>query len=217
MKTYNYDDNIYDGNGEGFIFSEKNCALSFFRSPNNNNLKGIGLHIHPECDDIDILLKGELTLFSSWKDSVTIKAPCIVTHKAGIAHAVISRGEKPALMYGFRSPFKGGIIVERNKKLITRAPQIFRPNEYCEGSYFLFESEFTNIYLHINQNFIPERKKYYSRSIINLSSQEIKINKDKKCLLGGSILYDGKLKKIKIQEQRSILVELIAKGIFNET
>ncbi len=80
LSIYHYDPHSYNGQGEAFFYGKPENALSIFRFPNSNNLRGISLHIHPECDDIDILIKGELLFSNDGKMFRKVCAPAIVAN-----------------------------------------------------------------------------------------------------------------------------------------
>ena len=225
---FNYNSDIYEGKGEGFFYGNKNSALSFFRFPNTDGLKGIALHVHPDCDDIDVLIEGELLISPDWKTTKKIKAPALIANLAGTPHSILSIENKNCLMYGFRSPFRSGVEVKSadlnpapNSTIKNKEASIYNLQSYSNGKHLIFESQYTKANLHKNVYSVPRSDEERVRVLINVSGNATlvgKSNEGRKSLNPTSFIHqDNKLEEILIYEEICLILELVAKGVNHES
>ena len=91
------------GEGEIHLHEAQRSCSSIFRSPNSGSLKGIAPHIHDNCDDIEILLRGSIILPAAPGRGYCVSAPALIINRAGEPHGFVS-GENGAAVLGVRCP-----------------------------------------------------------------------------------------------------------------
>lgn len=210
MQVLNYNPNSYYAKGEAFFYGDKKSALSLFRSPNSDGLLGIGLHIHPDCDDIDIVIKGKVYFSNDAKNFTCASAPALVANLCGTPHAVYVPNKSEALMYGFRSPFKGGESVTSNN--LNLKSQLYELSKYKTGVHQLFKSKYTFAKLFVNQTEIKaDQNQCEDRLLINLSEKNILIN-DIELKSGSSIKNWQDNLNIEMKESKLLFLQTIQKN-----
>jgi hypothetical protein len=208
MQLLNYNPTSYAGKGEAFFYGEKKSALSIFRSPNTDDLKGIALHTHPNCDDIDIVIKGDIYFSNDGKSFTRAGAPALIANLAGTPHAIYVPNKSEALMYGLRSPFLGGESVDHNK--VGKKSKIYNLQDLASGVHNIFESERTIAKYYIDQTEINELNKKQDRLLINLNKESAVINDQE--LFAGSVLKNWDT-QLNIQTNSTRLLYLETKEI----
>lgn len=89
--------------GEMHLHEAPDSCSSIFQSPNATFLRGIAPHVHDDCDDIEILLKGSIVLPSSPSRGYCVSAPALIINRAGETHGFVA-GTDGAAVLGIRCP-----------------------------------------------------------------------------------------------------------------
>ena len=208
MEHFSYDPHSYDGKAEAFFYGQHKSALSIFRSPNTDNIKGVGLHKHPDCDDIDILIEGAMLFSNDGKRFHRVHAPAVVANLKGTPHCLINLDNSIVKMYGLRSPFRGGVKAYSGES--QKTSKIYKLNNYQKGANDLFESEHTKAIFYKDVREIPFYKDGEDIILINLGDESIHIEGVE--LKKSDVLKNWK-HKIKLKIENNELLVLKTKGL----
>jgi len=182
QQAYAYSADSYQGKGEAFFYGSDHSAVSIFRYPNANQLRGIGFHVHEKCDDIDLLVRGAAYFGKDPKSYQYFEAPCLVANFAGTPHSLIAPKKGSTLVYGFRAPFKGGkTLDEFDSSQVGAAPKplVLDLRKGGLGVSTLYRSEYSS----------AERVSFYSRAdvtpvacrewaLVNLGGHSLRVIQD---------------------------------------
>lgn len=89
--------------GELHLHESSYSCTSLFTFPNAKNLKGIAPHIHDYCDDIEVLLNGEIAVPATAYTARIVPAPHLIINRQGAAHGFFAHSAI-VVVVGIRTP-----------------------------------------------------------------------------------------------------------------
>lgn len=90
--------------GETHLHCSRTSCTSVFISPNRTGLRGIAPHLHEECDDIEILTRGEIRIFRPWQEALIVRAPALIVSPPKHVHGFYVNGLSGARVLSLRTP-----------------------------------------------------------------------------------------------------------------
>lgn len=89
--------------GETHLHESAFACTSLFVHPNRSGLKGIAPHCHTHCDDIELVLRGEIAILGTPGSATLVPAHYIVINPAGSAHGYFAHAGE-VIVLGVRTP-----------------------------------------------------------------------------------------------------------------
>lgn len=118
--------------GETHLHCSRTSCTSVFISPNRTGLLGIAPHLHEECDDIEILIRGEIGIFRPWREALTVRAPALIVSPPKHVHGFYVSGPSGARVLGLRTPmsYQGQSFLDPSKlheaaRHISMVPNVY--------------------------------------------------------------------------------------------
>ena len=109
---------------EGLIFESEHSLVTYFVSPNINNSNGIGLHTHKICDDIELLLEGEIYCYKTEGNFSKHHAPLLIVNRPQVPHSIVTQKSNTNItLLSFRFPrcYTGMPIDIKSRPLLNRS------------------------------------------------------------------------------------------------
>ncbi len=118
--------------GETHLHCSRTSCTSVFISPNRTGLLGIAPHLHEECDDIEILIRGEIGIFRPWREALSVRAPALIVSPPKHVHGFYVSGTTGARVLGLRTPvsYQGQSFLDPSKlpkaaRHLSLGPNVF--------------------------------------------------------------------------------------------
>jgi hypothetical protein len=89
--------------GEIHLHESDHMCTHLFVRPNSDGLAGIGPHVHDYCDDVEIVLCGEILIPKTRTTAMAVPSRFIVINPPGTVHGFFTRSENVCVL-GIRSP-----------------------------------------------------------------------------------------------------------------
>lgn len=106
----NRDDRVL---AEEFFYHSPHSCLGRFVYPNQQSIQGIGLHSHPTCWDIEIVIAGRGFRMVGDGKLEALKPGTLLLNPPGIAHSMLAEKNQELLVYGYRCPpeYTGDVLL----------------------------------------------------------------------------------------------------------
>lgn len=95
--------------GEQHVYDTPSVAVSSFHFPNCQNLKGIGLHTHQKCDDVELVIDGSPCRIVGFNEVEKIPPTTLIVNPPDSPHSLLQLDEQESTVLSFRFPrdYKG--------------------------------------------------------------------------------------------------------------
>jgi hypothetical protein len=89
--------------GELHLHESEYACTSLFIYPNRKGLKGIAPHYHSHCDDIELVLRGDIAIFGKRSSATVIPSNYMVINPVRSAHGYFVQAQQ-VIVLGVRAP-----------------------------------------------------------------------------------------------------------------
>lgn len=188
--------------GEGLVYETQWSCLTYSQSPNLRGIKGIGLHSHSSCDDIEILLEGTAVCFQTQTKGFKIEAPMVIVNEPSVPHSMVNISENYVLILGYRSPKSYQADILNIHEVKDTKQRFYDLNFKDYGSFPVFKTQLNCAYYHcFKEKTVLEKRGSEERTLINLCSDPIQI------LFGNTKYVLTKYEPFVCSEDRSLTTE----------
>ena len=210
--------------GERHLHESMYSCTHLFSFPNGEGLKGVAPHIHSYCDDIELLIEGEIVVPRPHRRGIKVPAPFLIINPTNTVHAfVVAAGNASVL--GYRSPksYQGQELLSQwlTEGIITNGSED-RPVfiDLSTTRNLVQETRNTIVRLHAVDGCkiiksMPYRERVFfsfEKSIVEISSA----NNSFELMRHGLTILPGQTNVVIRSDKPGTIVELIAKSGYAE-